>query len=315
MQGNINRYPEEKSAMGKLNEKRVDQIVQTILEDYEDSRTINKTNLGNQPDKKAVVDIVEKLLRILYPGFFDDKVYRFYSLKNNLSAAIEDIIYHLNRQIRIVLKYNAELAGNSDEDLDERAENITYEFMEKIPQIRAFLETDVQAAFDGDPAAPSREEVIFSYPGLYAISVFRIAHELFNLGVPMIPRIMTEHAHSITGIDIHPGATIGRYFFIDHGTGIVIGETTVIGEHVKMYQGVTLGGLSTSGGQKLKGVKRHPTIKDNVTLYSGASILGGETVIEENVVVGGNTFVTKSIASDTRVSMKEQELQFKNRKS
>ncbi|MDO5149207.1 MAG: serine acetyltransferase [Oscillospiraceae bacterium] len=300
--------------MGILNEKRVDQIVNTILADYEDSRTINKTDLCNQPDKEAIIDIIEKLLKILYPGYFDDKVYRFYSLKNNLSAAIEDIIYHLHKQIKTVLRYNSEMYNLSDEELENMAENITYDFMEKIPQIRAYLETDVQAAFDGDPAAVSKDEVILSYPGVYAISVYRIAHELFTLGVPMIPRIMTEHAHSITGIDIHPGATIGKYFFIDHGTGIVIGETTVIGEHVKMYQGVTLGGLSTSGGQKLKGVKRHPTIGDNVTLYSGSSILGGETVIEENVVVGGNTFVTKSIASDTRVSMKEQELQFKNRK-
>ena len=301
--------------MGKLNEKRVNQIVQTILEDYEDDRTINKTDLCNQPDKEAVIDIIEKLLKILYPGYFDDRVYRFYSLKNNLSAAIEDIIYHLNKQIKIVLRYNSDMFDLSDTKLEEMAENITYDFMEKIPQIRSYLETDVQAAFDGDPAARSKDEVILSYPGVYAISVYRIAHELFVQGVPMIPRIMTEHAHSITGIDIHPGATIGKYFFIDHGTGIVIGETTVIGEHVKMYQGVTLGGLSTSGGQKLKGVKRHPTIKDNVTLYSGSSILGGETVIEENVVVGGNTFVTKSIASDTRVSIKDPELQFKNRKN
>ncbi|MCQ2465203.1 MAG: serine acetyltransferase [Oscillospiraceae bacterium] len=301
--------------MGKLNENRVNQIVQTILADYEDNRTINKTDLVNQPDKDAIIDIIEKLLKILYPGYYDDGVYRFYSIKNNLSAAIEDIIYHLNKQIRTVLRYNAELLSDTDNSHEDMAENITYEFMEKIPQIRSYLETDVQAAFDGDPAASSRDEVILSYPGLYAISVYRIAHELFLLGVPMIPRIMTEHAHSITGIDIHPGASIGRYFFIDHGTGIVIGETTVIGEHVKMYQGVTLGGLSTSGGQKLKGVKRHPTIRDNVTLYSGSSILGGETVIEENVVVGGNAFITASVASDTRVSMKAPELQFKNRKS
>lgn len=301
--------------MGKLNENRVNQIVQTILEDYEDNRTINKTDLCNQPDKEAVIDIIEKLLKILYPGYFDDKVYRFYSLKNNLSAAIEDIIYHLNKQIMKVLRYNSQMFNLSANELEEKAENITYDFMDKIPQIRSYLETDIQAAFDGDPAASSKDEVIISYPGIYAISIYRIAHELFLLGVPMIPRIMTEYAHSTTGIDIHPGASIGKYFFIDHGTGIVIGETTVIGEHVKMYQGVTLGGLSTSGGQKLKGVKRHPTIGNNVTLYSGSSILGGETVIEENVVVGGNTFVTKSITSNTRVSMKEQELQFKNRKN
>ncbi|MDE6088313.1 MAG: serine acetyltransferase, partial [Oscillospiraceae bacterium] len=161
------------------------------------------------------------------------------------------------------------------------------------------------------PAAESKAEIILSYPGLYAISIYRIAHELSLIGVPMIPRVMSEYAHSTTGIDIHPGAVIGKYFFIDHGTGVVIGETTVIGDHAKIYQGVTLGGLSTKGGQNLKGVKRHPTIKDNVTIYSGSSILGGDTIIEEDVVIGGNTFVTESVAKGTRVTVKAQELQFK----
>lgn len=298
--------------MGRLNEDRVESIVQLILDDYIDERVVNKTDLYNQPDKKAIIDIVQKLLKILYPGYYSDKVYKIYSLKNNMSATIEDVIFHLNKQIMIVLKYCSTYPAYTDTELDEKAKNITFDFMEKIPQIRAYLDTDIQAAYEGDPAAGSKDEVILSYPGLYAISVYRVAHELFLLGAPMIPRIMTEHAHSVTGIDIHPGATIGKYFFIDHGTGVVIGETTVIGEHVKVYQGVTLGGLSTKGGQKLKGVKRHPTIGDYVTLYSGSSILGGETVIEENVVVGGNTFITKSIGKDTRVSIKEQELQFKN---
>jgi serine O-acetyltransferase len=212
----------------------------------------------------------------------------------------------------IVLRYCNSIPCGSEKKMDDRAREVTFQFMEKIPQIREYLDTDIQAAFDGDPAAGSKDEVILSYPGLYAITVYRMAHELNLLKVPMIPRIMTEHAHSVTGIDIHPGATIGKYFFIDHGTGIVIGETTIIGEHVKIYQGVTLGGLSTQGGQKLKGEKRHPTIGDNVTIYSGASILGGDTIIEDNVVVGGNTFVTKSIEKDTRVSAKKQELQYKN---
>lgn len=298
--------------MGRLNEDRVESIVQLILDDYTDERVVNKTDLYNQPDKKAVIDIVEKLLKILYPGYYSDKVYKIYSLRNNMSATIEDVIFHLKKQTMIVLKYCGTYPGCADNDLEEKAQNMVFDFMEKIPQIRAYLDTDIQAAYEGDPAAGSKDEVILSYPGLYAISVYRIAHELFLLGVPMIPRIMTEHAHSVTGIDIHPGATIGKYFFMDHGTGIVIGETTVIGEHVKVYQGVTLGGLSTKGGQKLKGVKRHPTIRDYVTIYSGSSILGGDTVIEENVVVGGNTFITKSISKDTTVSVKDQELQFKN---
>ena len=184
-------------------------------------------------------------------------------------------------------------------------------FLAAIPRIRENLATDIEAAYEGDPAAFSRDEVISSYPGIYATMVNRIAHELYELGVPLIPRIMTEHAHSVTGIDIHPGAKLGKYFFIDHGTGIVIGETSEIGEHAKIYQGVTLGALSTRGGQLLKGKKRHPTIEDDVTIYSGASILGGETVISEGAVIGGNAFVTKSVPEQTRVSAKMPELQFK----
>lgn len=275
----------------------VENVVQTILSDYEDDRDINKTDIYNQPDKTEIIDIINKLFKIVYPGYYSDKVYKIYSVKNNMSATIEDVIYHLNKQIQTVTD-------------SVRAEEITLSFMAKIPYIRSFLETDVQAAFEGDPAAGSKDEVIMSYPGLFATTVYRLAHELFLLGVTMIPRIMTEHAHSITGIDIHPGATIGKYFFMDHGTGIVIGETTVIGEHVKIYQGVTLGALSTKGGQKLKNVRRHPTIGDNVTIYSGASILGGETYIGDNVTVGGNAFITSSVDKDTKVSVKKPELKF-----
>jgi serine O-acetyltransferase len=185
------------------------------------------------------------------------------------------------------------------------------EFFRQIPRIREYLDTDIEAAFDGDPAAYYKDEIILCYPGLLATTINRLAHELYKLSVPMIPRMMTEYAHSVTGIDIHPGAVIGKYFFIDHGTGIVIGESTIIGDHVKIYQGVTLGALSTRGGQRLKSVKRHPTIEDYVTIYSGASILGGETVIGRNVVIGSNAFITKSISAGTRVSIKNQELQFK----
>jgi serine O-acetyltransferase len=171
----------------------------------------------------------------------------------------------------------------------------------------------VEAAFNGDPATKYKEEIIMSYPGLYAITVNRLAHELFLLKVPLIPRIMTEHAHSITGIDIHPGATIGRYFFIDHGTGIVVGETAIIGDNVKIYQGVTIGALSTRDVVKLRNVKRHPTIMDNVTIYAGASILGGDTIIGKNSVIGGNVFITSSVPDDTRVNIKNPELKFKHK--
>ena len=301
--------------MGQYIDPKISEVVDLILNDYEDERTVNQIDIHNQPDKSAIIDVVEKLLKILYPGYYSDKVYKIYSLKNNMSATIEDVIYHLKKQIAIVLKYNENNEAVPEQELDEKAEKITLDFMKKIPEIRSVLETDIDAAFEGDPAAKSKAEIIFSYPGLYAISVYRIAHELEVMQVPMIPRIMTEHAHSITGIDIHPGATIGKYFFIDHGTGIVIGETTIIGEHVKIYQGVTLGGISTRGGQKLSGVKRHPTIGNNVTIYSGASILGGETVIGDDVVVGGNTFLINSVEQGTRVTAKKQELKYSSKKS
>lgn len=305
-------YRVEDDRMKQNENTEITDIVNMIISDYDDDRTVNKIDIYNQPDKKAIVDIVEKLLKILYPGYYNDKVYKIYSLKNNMSATIEDVIFHLKKQIMTALKYCREDDADDEQELEEKAKKITLEFMKKIPYIRSILETDIEAAYEGDPAAESKDEIIFSYPGLYAISVYRIAHELTNLKVPMIPRIMTEYAHGITGIDIHPGATIGKYFFIDHGTGIVIGETTEIGEHVKIYQGVTLGGLSTSGGQKLRGKKRHPTIGNHVTIYSGASILGGETVIGDDVVVGGNTFIVNSVEKGTRVSAKKQELKYSN---
>lgn len=300
--------------MGQNQDREISDVVELILADYDDDRSVNKTDIYNQPDKEAIIDIISKLLKILYPGYYSDNVYKIYSLKNNMSVTIEDVIFHLTKQIMIVLKYCNKSASISDEELEQKGKIMALDFMKKIPYIRSVLETDIDAAYEGDPAASSKDEIILSYPGLHAISIFRIAHELFLLGVPMIPRIMTEYAHSITGIDIHPGATIGKYFFIDHGTGIVIGETTVIGEHVKMYQGVTLGGLSTRGGQTLKGKKRHPTIGNNVTIYSGASILGGDTVIGDNVVVGGNAFVVNSVDEGMRVSAKDQELLYRSAK-
>ena len=209
--------------------------------------------------------------------------------------------------------YHTDEKDIREADVQRRAEEIVKAFLQRIPHLREILATDVQAAYDGDPAAFNTDEVIFSYPGVFAITVNRIAHELHVLGVPLIPRMMTEYAHSLTGIDIHPGATIGEYFFIDHGTGVVIGETTEIGKCVKIYQGVTLGALSTRGGQSLRSKKRHPTLEDNVTVYSGASILGGETVIGEGASIGSNAFITSSVPAGTRVSIKNPELKFKDR--
>jgi serine O-acetyltransferase len=231
-----------------------------------------------------------------------------YNARHNLSMLIEDVMYNLNKQISIVLR-----SAMEKEAAEEKAQQLSLEFFRAIPAVRAMAQTDLEAFYAGDPAAFSVDEIIFCYPGLFAITVYRLAHVLYRLEVPMLPRIMTEHAHSITGIDINPGATIGKYFFIDHGTGIVIGETTVIGDRVKIYQGVTLGALTTRGGQSLRGKKRHPTIEDNVTIYAGASILGGGTVIGRDSVIGSNVFITHSIPECTTVSVKSQELQFKRK--
>lgn len=288
-------------------------IVSVILSDYKKERTIDRLDLYNQPQKDSIIDIIEKLLRIVYSGYFRDRSYKFYNVENGFAVQIEDAMFCLNKQIDRVLRYKPEYKEAPEEEVTEEAQRIAVAFFKKIPTIREYVEGDLEAAYDGDPAAYYREEIILSYPGVYAITVNRIAHELFLLGVPLIPRIMTEHAHWQTGIDIHPGATIGKSFFIDHGTGIVIGETTIIGDNVKIYQGVTLGALSTSGGQKLQGKKRHPTIEDDVVIYSGASILGGDTVIGKGSVIGGNAFVTKSIEPGTRVSIKNQELILANR--
>ena len=288
-------------------EQRIEGVVDSILSDYAQGRDIDKIDLRQHPDKEVITDVIQKLLRIVYPGYFRERSFRMYNAKHHLSMLMEDVMYNLNRQIKLVLQ------NEGVEAAEERAQEVCLAFFEQIPTVRALVQTDVQAAYDGDPAATSKDEVIFCYPGLFAITVYRLAHVLYTLGIPMIPRIMTEYAHGVTGIDLHPGATVGDHFFIDHGTGIVIGETTVIGSHVKIYQGVTLGGLTTRGGQSLRGKKRHPTIEDNVTIYAGASVLGGETVIGRDSVIGSNAFITKSVPPCTTVSMKMQELQYKER--
>lgn len=296
-------------------QQRIHQVTDMILEDYKKGRVVDKQNHFDDPDKEVVTDILKKIQIIIFPGYFRNEHYRTYTLDNTLSMLLEDVLFNLTKQISLVWKHLEGKAELSQEQTLEEAQEIAFKFFEQIPMIRGCIETDVEAAYEGDPAAFNKDEIIFSYPGFYAIMVHRIAHVIHKLGVPLIPRIMSELAHSATGVDIHPGATIGKYFFIDHGTGIVIGETTTIGDHVKIYQGVTLGGLSTRGGQALKNKKRHPTIEDNVTIYSNASILGGETVIGHDVVVGGNVFITSSIPAGARVSLKNQELVFHYREN
>jgi serine O-acetyltransferase len=268
---------------------------------------------GSLPNRDAVIDLVKKLRELLFPGYFGKQNLTSQTLEYYVGELLGEIRSQLFEQVRNVIRHQATRHGNPPGDFEGAAEAIVQAFLESIPRLRATLATDVQAAFEGDPAAGDTDEVIFSYPGIFAITAHRIAHELFGLKVPLLPRIMSEYAHALTGIDIHPGATIGEFFFIDHGTGVVIGETTTIGRYVKLYQGVTLGALSTRGGQSLKGVKRHPTLEDGVTVYSGASILGGETVIGKDAVISSNVFVTQSVPPETRVTVKNPELQYRNR--
>ena len=294
-------------------ETRIQHATAAILRDYRNGRDIDNVNVFTQPDSEEIIALIGKLLTIVYPGYYREKTYRSYNYNSRIALLIEDVVYNLQKQIAIALAFSPDYAGQSEEVRKAAAENIAIDFMTRIPDVRELVNTDLQAGFEGDPAAYNKEEIVLCYPGFLAITVNRLAHELFLLKVPLIPRMMTEYAHSRTGIDIHPGATIGKYFFMDHGTGIVVGETSIIGEHVKVYQGVTIGALSTRGGQRLRGAKRHPTIEDNVTIYAGASILGGDTVIGEGSVIGSNVFITSSVAPGTRISVKTQELIIKNR--
>jgi serine O-acetyltransferase len=262
------------------------------------------------PNREVIIQIIEDLRRVMFPGYFGEE---------NISSSLPDyfigdtlttVYDKLMIQIKTALLYKND-KSYSEESVLGASSDICSHFFNKLPLIQQLLLKDVQAGFEGDPAAKSREEVISSYPGLFAIYVYRIAHELYLKNVPFIPRIMTEYAHGHTGIDINSGAVIGEYFFIDHGTGVVIGETTEIGNNVKLYQGVTLGALSTKSGQLLANVKRHPTIEDNVTIYSGTTILGGNTVIGKGSVIGGNAFVTESVPPYTKVSVTLPKLNFK----
>ena len=292
--------------------RAMDEVLDAVLDSYVQHPHIGKIGERHFPKRHLILEALRKLQCVIFPGFFDEKELRSDNIRFYTGQLLQEIRETLLEQVAKTLRlFKDEYRDAPDEVVQKHSEEVVDAFLASIPKIREYLATDIEAAYEGDPAAFSRDEVISSYPGIYAIMVNRIAHELYVLGVPLIPRVMTEHAHSLTGIDIHPGAKLGRYFFIDHGTGIVIGETAEIGEHAKIYQGVTLGALSTRGGQQLKGKKRHPTIEDDVTIYSGASILGGETVISGGVVIGGNAFVTKSVPSQTRVSAKMPELQFK----
>jgi len=269
------------------------QTVNSISRTCEAEPIFSRSMRREIPQKDKIIGLMDELRQVIFPGYFSDASDDYF-----LGHKLNGIWILLYEQLKLAFAYKNEDRAAAK----QHAWEVCGRFIQKIPQIQAMLVKDVEAEFQGDPAAQSREEVIFSYPGIYAIFVYRVAHELYLEKVPFIPRIMTEHAHSLTGIDINAGAQIGEYFFIDHGTGIVIGETTCIGNHVKIYQGVTLGALSTRSGQALSGKKRHPTLEDNVTIYSNASILGGDTVIGEGATIGGNTFITWSVEKHAKVT-------------
>ena len=257
------------------------------------------------PDRQAVILLIKDIRRLIFPAYYGEAALMSLAPEDYAALLLERIEKQLFRQIALTLP----------EGQEDRAADLAAEMVAKLPQIAQKVQMDLEATFDGDPAAASREEILFSYPGLFAILVYRVAHELYHLQIPILPRMMSEYAHSHTGIDIHPGAQIGDYFFIDHGTGIVVGETTVIGDRVKLYQGVTLGALSTRDGHRSRAGQRHPTVEDDVTIYSGASILGGETVIGRGSVVGGNAFLTDSVREDTQGVIHAPETVFKRRRN
>ena len=280
-----------------------------LTENYKNEELFMPKNGRSLPSRAVIIDVVKELRAVIFPGYFWSDSAAGMFPEYYTGYRLNDLYDILKEQIEIALLYaNQEM---EQQEASEQADRICGGFFEKLPEVQERLLKDVQAGFDGDPAAKSKEEIISSYPGVFAIYVYRLAHILYVENVPHIPRIMTEYAHGKTGIDINPGAVIGDYFFIDHGTGVVIGETTEIGRNVKLYQGVTLGALSTRQGQQLANVKRHPTICDNVTIYSNSSVLGGETVIGENTIIGGNTFITESIPANTKVSAKSPELVIK----
>jgi serine O-acetyltransferase len=283
----------------------VTELTDQLMASYARAGGINHLDGKNLPSKTAIASITVDLLRLLFPGFFDERAIHTSELKVETTTLTDSVRERLEDEIYKSLEY-CRCAGK--EDLRRRACSVTLDFLNNLPRVRDVLQTDAAAAFQGDPAALSTEEVIVAYPFTEAITVQRLAHELYTHQVPLIPRMMTEWAHSRTGIDLHPGARIGSHFFIDHGTGTVVGETCEIGDHVKMYHGVTLGARSTAGGQILRGKKRHPTIEDHVTIYPGATILGGETVVGAGSTIGGNVFLTRSVPANSLVINKEVEV-------
>ena len=294
----------------------LDELVQALIDSYESDDRTQHLDATFLPSRARTIDLVECLRRLLFPGFFDDERVTRGNVRYHLGEGLTHAHALLHDQVHQALRYDLNVNGNAPvsnrggdhEDCESIAGDKAADFLNALPELRRRLALDVQAIFDGDPAARSTDEVIFCYPGLDAIFIHRIAHALYRLDIPLLPRIMAEYAHNETGIDIHPGATIADSFCIDHGTGVVIGETCRIGRRVKIYQGVTLGALSTKGGQDYRGMKRHPDIGDDVTIYGGAVILGGATTIGRGATIGGAVFITRSIPEYHTVTMESGDL-------
>ena len=292
---------------------KIPEIAERIIEHCRGSKCYSHIDYETIPSEGYVVDLIDRFRELLFPGYFSREPVDPANMKYYLGQTVSLLYDRLSEQIVHHIRHDCLRYNQSCSHCEEKGQLKALQLLESIPDIRDILSTDVEATYDGDPAAKNHDEIIFSYPGIYAIMVYRVAHRLYELDVPMLPRIMTEHAHSVSGIDIHPGATIGQRFVIDHGTGVVIGETTRIGENVRIYQGVTLGAMSLpkNAGEQYRGKQRHPTIEDNVIIYSGATILGGNTIIGARSVIGGNVWLTKSVPPETTVVMEQPRLIYK----
>jgi len=305
----------EKHHEGCLHDK-IPPVVKELVASWQTEDCFDHVGPVPIPSHRAIIDIIYQVRQILFPGYFTKSKLHASNLEYYLGKETSELYERLTSQIIMAIRHDCRRSNLPCTNCEERGHRIALSFIEKLPPISAMLSSDIRATLAGDPATKNSDEVIFSYPGLLATSIFRMAHELHLLKVPIIPRIMTEHAHSVTGIDIHPGASIGSGFFIDHGTGVVIGETTTIGASVRLYQGVTLGALSLpkDAGEKMRNKKRHPTIEDDVIIYANTTVLGGETVIGARSVIGGNIWLTEAVPADTRVILKRPELIYSGRK-
>ena len=308
----------KKSLENNWSETGLPLLVDEIIGNYETFGGMDHLEGKDLPAKKVVIGVLEDLLTMFFPGYLGKTGITKSNIKYFLGNTLTSVYTRLTGEVDKSLKYICRKIKECPEDIcQKRAQVVVKELLEKIPEIRSLLSGDIEAAYNGDPAAVSTEEVIISYPCVLAVTTYRIAHELYLRGVPLIPRIMSEYIHSQTGIDIHPGAKIGKNFFIDHGTGVVIGETAEIGDNVKIYQGVTLGALSFPKDEKghiIRGRKRHPTVGNNVVIYSGATLLGADAIVGNNVVIGGNVWITSRVASGTKITIAPPELKYKKKK-